>query len=146
MAFCTNCGNELKENEKFCPECGAEQVKTGSAEAPYIPPIADIPTAGATAGGNPESPAVSTHKERSLNIAQLVWALINVVLCCMPLGVASLVMTIMAKDAPTEEESAKKLKTAKICNIIGTIGGVVIYALYIFLMVVGMLLGDGGAA
>ncbi|MBQ9735378.1 MAG: hypothetical protein IJV96_01160 [Clostridia bacterium] len=64
----------------------------------------------------------------------------------MPLGVASLVMTIMAKDAPTEEESAKKLKTAKICNIIGTIGGVVIYALYIFLMVVGMLLGDGGAA
>ncbi|MBQ9735379.1 MAG: zinc ribbon domain-containing protein [Clostridia bacterium] len=38
MAFCTNCGNELKENEKFCPECGAEQVKTGSAEAPYIPP------------------------------------------------------------------------------------------------------------
>ena len=24
MSFCVNCGKELKEQEKFCPECGAE--------------------------------------------------------------------------------------------------------------------------
>jgi hypothetical protein len=43
----------------------------------------------------------------------------------MPLGVASLILTILAKDAPTVEEEAKKLKTAKTLNLVGTIVGVV---------------------
>ena len=49
----------------------------------------------------------------------------------MPLSIASLIMTIQAKDAPTAAEEKKKLKTAKICNLIATIGGAVFYICYI---------------
>ena len=31
MAFCSNCGNELKDGVKFCPKCG---TKTNVAPAP----------------------------------------------------------------------------------------------------------------
>ena len=30
MSFCVNCGKELKEEEKFCPDCGTEN---GTEEA-----------------------------------------------------------------------------------------------------------------
>lgn len=139
MTFCTNCGKDLKENDKFCPECGAPrpeaQAKAENAEAPYIPPIVDIPITGAAATSTPEAPVYGTPKTRSLNVGLLVWSLINLILCCMPLGIASLVMTIVAKDATTDEEEAKKLKTAKVCNLIGTIGSIVFYVVYVVVII-----------
>jgi uncharacterized membrane protein YvbJ len=30
--YCSNCGNKINDNERFCPYCGAEQ--TGSSKSP----------------------------------------------------------------------------------------------------------------
>lgn len=32
MSFCSNCGNKLEENSKFCPHCGIEVEKAGHGQ------------------------------------------------------------------------------------------------------------------
>ena len=76
------------------------------------------------------------------NTGLLVWSIINLVLCCMPLGIAGLVMTLNAKNCMSMEEEQQKLKTAKTLNLIGTIGGAVVVVLYIVLIVTGALAMD----
>lgn len=41
MAFCTNCGKELKETDKFCPFCGkaVEQPAKNTQENTYYAPV-----------------------------------------------------------------------------------------------------------
>ena len=34
MAFCGNCGNELKDGAKFCPKCGTSTNGTGNVQEP----------------------------------------------------------------------------------------------------------------
>ena len=68
---------------------------------------------------------VPTPTKRSFNTLQIVWAIINLILCCMPLGIAALVCTVLAKYADTDESEKKNLKAARVCNIIATIIGVV---------------------
>ena len=131
MAFCSNCGTQLDENSKFCSNCGAEQasVQPVPAETDYnFTQTFDEPVV-------PEVPKASGN----LNILHLVWAIINILACCMPLGVAALILTVLAKDAPSAEEEAKKIKTARLCNIIGTVSAVVLFVVYIVLIVVGAL-------
>ena len=127
MAFCSHCGAKLEENAKFCSSCGtgteaAAEPAPAPVEAPEAPAAEPAP---AKASGN-------------LNMGMLIWAIINLVTCCMPLGIAGLLFTIFAKDAPTAEAEAKKLKTAKTCNLIGTIGGVIYIAVC---LVIGILAG-----
>jgi uncharacterized membrane protein YvbJ len=123
MAYCKNCGVALEENAKFCANCGASQEETVAAEITTEEIVAPAPK---KASGN-------------LNIAQLVWSIINLIACCGPLGIAGLVLTIIAKDAPSAEDEAKKLKAAKTCNLIGTIGGAVITVLYTVIVVFAMI-------
>lgn len=40
MAFCTNCGGQLGENAKFCPNCG--QPAGGAGAASYYPPAPPV--------------------------------------------------------------------------------------------------------
>ena len=125
MAYCKNCGVALEENAKFCATCGASQEETVAAEITTEEIVAPAPK---KASGN-------------LNIAQLIWSIINLVACCTPLGIAGLILTIIAKDAPSAEDEAKKIKVAKTCNLIGTIGGIIIsilYIAYIALIVLGV--------
>ena len=111
--FCKNCGNQVEENQKFCPFCGANLQEDAAQEAE--------PIQTETLYAEPVAP-----KERKLNVGLLVWSIINTAMCCTPLGVVSLIMTILAKNASTDEDENGKLKTAKICNLIGSIGGFII--------------------
>ena len=124
MAYCKNCGVALDENAKFCSTCGASQEEETV--------VAEITSEEIV---TPE-PKKASGK---LNIAQLVWSIINLVACCGPLGIAGLILTIIAKDAPSAEDEAKKIKVAKTCNLIGTIGGIIISILYIAMIVLGVL-------
>ena len=120
MAYCSKCGNLLEENVNTCPSCGAAQ---NAASTPVI--------------------ATEQRASGTLNVLHLVWAIINLLLCCTPLGIAGLIMTILAKDAPSAEEEVKKLKSAKICNLIGTIGGALVVIVYIMIVVVGAIASSG---
>ncbi|MBQ7384457.1 MAG: CD225/dispanin family protein [Clostridia bacterium] len=112
MAFCPNCGKSVDNGVNFCPSCGAAIPTNNEFNGTPLNEefIYDAPQ----------------PKQRELNVAQLVWSIINVVLCCMPLGIAAVVFTIMAKDAPDDETEAKRLKNALIFNIISTVAGVLV--------------------
>ena len=69
-------------------------------------------------------------------MGQLVWAIINIVACCTPLGIASLVFVIVAQSASTAENEASNLKIAKILNIIGTSVMAVFVVLYVIFFVI----------
>ena len=125
MAYCSNCGTKLEENAKFCLACGTPTEQTENSTTINTAPVEEATPAPAKASG-------------VLNMGMLIWAIINLISCCTPLGIAGLVLTILAKDAPSAEEEAKKLKTAKTCNLIGTIGG----AVYILgCIIVGVIVG-----
>ena len=124
MAFCSNCGNEIENDAKFCSFCGAQQ--NSEKENPADIPIEDF---------------AEKKPSGQLNVGMLVWSIINLLLCCQPLGIASLIFTILANGTKTAEDEAKKLKIAKTCNLIGTIGGAVIILLYVILMVAGVTAG-----
>ena len=125
MAYCSNCGSKLDENAKFCIACGTPTEQTEHSTPSNTAPVDEVTPAPAKASG-------------VLNTGMFIWAIINLISCCTPLGIASLVLTILAKDAPSAEEEAKKIKTAKTCNLIGTIGG----AVYILgCIIVGVIMG-----
>lgn len=126
MAYCTNCGNNIEDGVKFCPNCGAQQ--SSNDNGPEIS-FGDVQV---------------NKSSGQLNVGQLVWSIINLLTCCTPLGIAGLILTLLAKDAHSAEEETSKLKTAKICNLIGTIGAGVIILLYIALVAVGVSAGIMG--
>ena len=131
MAFCKNCGAPLEQDVKFCPSCG---TKAYEAPKENSAPLYDT-----TVYNTPEP------KVRTLNIVQLVWSILSIVLGCMPLGVIALVMTIFAKSAATDEEEISKLKTAKILNIVSTVIIVLFVVIYV-IAVVAMIIGTASGA
>ncbi|MBQ8731358.1 MAG: zinc ribbon domain-containing protein [Oscillospiraceae bacterium] len=130
MAFCTNCGKELPEGAAFCTNCGsataaqpaAPQVEEPQAAPQYQEPAYQyVPTPEYTYAEVPE-----TSGPRKLATGQLVFSIINIVLGCCTcggfiFGVIALILTIVAKGSKTDEDAAKKLKAAKILNIVGII-------------------------
>jgi uncharacterized membrane protein YvbJ len=113
MPFCRNCGHELDENTKFCPECGTNQeISKDNAKAENF----TVDTSSIFGDTEPVIPPASGK----LNVGLLVWSILNIVFCCLPLAIVSLVFTTTAKDAANAQEEAKKLKVARTCNIINT--------------------------
>ena len=61
MAFCSNCGNQLKGNEKFCAQCGTvlaskpSETASASASVPTPVPVAPAPPPA------PPQPIASNH-------------------------------------------------------------------------------------
>ena len=128
MPFCRNCGYEVKDTDKHCPSCGSAQesaqTEAGGTASEPVTPI-DVPVVERASG--------------LLNTGSLIWSILNILFCCMPLAIAALVMTVLAKDAPSAADEEKKLKTAKICNLSATIGGAVFYLFYVAMVALGVL-------
>ncbi len=117
MAFCSKCGSFMADDERFCSNCGANRNRnTDETPASTYTPVAP---------------------KRGLNVAQLVWSIINLVCGCVPLGIAALILVLTAKDAPDDATAAKRNRSAMICNIIATviavlyIGGCFVYGVLV---------------
>lgn len=53
MAFCTNCGTEIKDSAKFCPKCGAAvEEAPQTPKAPSAPQSVPYAAAAAAVAGN----------------------------------------------------------------------------------------------
>lgn len=63
----------------------------------------------------------------------MVWSIVNLICCCLPLGIVGLVFTLTAKNEATPEARDKKMRTAAILNIVGTVAGFVV-CVFSFLM------------
>ena len=148
--FCTECGTpmEPKESTETPVEKETTETKEENVEVVNNNPVEEqqvyspqMPPQTPQAPQTPPQPQAAytqpTHQDRgSVNVNTtpfLVWSIINLVACCLPLGIVGLVFTLNAGKATTQAEADEALKKAKIFNLIGTITGVVVLVLYILL-------------
>ena len=57
----------------------------------------------------------------TINVGYLVWSILNLILCCMPLGIAALILTVTANSAPSGKVEQTRWRWALILNLIGTL-------------------------
>ena len=144
--FCAKCGsplpvnvnieNTVAEEPKAEPEVVAEPVAEEAVAEEVVAEAEVDEEKEAPAAEEDDSAAeepatvidVEAHieidpvPEGKLNVGMLVGSIINTACCCTPLGVVSLIMTILAKNS-APEDAGKKIKTATILNLISSIGG-----------------------
>ena len=148
MAFCPQCGATVPDGTPVCPQCGisltAQQPQYQQPQQP-VPPVQQIPqgTPYQQPYQVPYGAPMGTPPSGQTNTGMLVWSIITIFFCTI-LGVIALVMTITAKNEMTGEGEQKKLKTAKILNLIGTIGGGLFVLIYVIALI--FIIAAGGAA
>jgi len=84
--FCTQCGKEIPESAKFCPECGATQVVS---EATRTPRPEDLPPPPPSVPPAPEAP-----KKRSL----VPWGIVGVVVVIVLVAIG--IYTLISSGVP----------------------------------------------
>jgi endonuclease IV len=166
MRYCNSCGERIVDDAKFCSSCGTKlddynQKNTDKPIANETQKQDDNTQETAT----PTTPTVDYQDSNyipynpyynnlnqqpqvekasgSLNVGMLVWSIINTLICCMPLGVISLIFTILANSASSATEEKSKVKTALILNIIGSAAFVIFIILYIVFIVI-MIASESG--
>ncbi len=113
---CEKCGKPLETNEKFCSECGTENLQYEAMTG-----------------------------VRTYNTGLMVWSIINLFLCNI-LGLIAMMFTMSARNAATPAQATKDLKVAKILNIVATVVGCVVIILSVVITIVTImsLFGKGG--
>ena len=86
--FCKNCGKEMRDDARFCPNCGA--VNGGPSAGP-VPPDAGRQGWGAPAGGaGAAAPAEGAPKRRGLGLVIGAGVAAVAVIALLVVGVSSL--------------------------------------------------------
>jgi len=116
MAFCQNCGASNPDTNQFCTSCGAplKEQAAQPAQQPvynqapvYQQPVYQVP--------QPVAPVATG--------GLLAWSIITLLLCTIP-GIVAIVQTANINKCYTVEEQQKKISSAKIWCIVGTVLGV----------------------
>lgn len=140
---CPNCGAAINDGVFHCSQCGAlldgsemenKSAQDFSASDVVEEPSIDLKSVVKEVGEEPQPETVSMPQpnESFVNVTPYnVWAILNALFCCLPLGLAGAVLANRAKKASTIEEAEKNIRYAKIVNIIGTIVGFFINIIYI---------------
>ena len=150
MAFCRNCGKEVKDGAKFCAGCG---TATGvAADAPIVnnvvtnAPNSTVNVAAARTAAS--APAVNRAAGNAPNLGEdlpknvenhMVKAILSTCLCCLPLGVVSIVYAAKVKPALLAEDEDAAREASKKANFWGNLAliiGGVIYIIQLSLLVV----------
>ncbi|KAG8543362.1 hypothetical protein GDO81_024845 [Engystomops pustulosus] len=66
----------------------------------------------------------------------LIWSIINLVCCCLPIGLAAIIFSIKTRDATHQNDTftaAKHSRTAYALNVAATVIGVILSILFLVL-------------
>ncbi len=114
--FCSKCGTQVPVGNPFCSSCGQN-----------VDPTAQVNEVNCDYGARPPKPD-----------SYLVWAILVTILCCLPLGVVSIVQAVTVNnryDAGDYEGAKRASRSAKNWTIwsaiIGVVGGI-IYCICVF--------------
>lgn len=164
---CRNCYQEIPDDAKFCPHCGARQAETTVTgetaekvetvtETPDEPAsdmqsgegAADIRSYTATDYNSQyQTPPVYSNENQAepVNwVPYLVLAIISTVCCCLPFGIVSIVYAVKINNATNEgnnEEAQRAAKTARIWLIVSFVCGIL--ATVIYMLIYTALIGAG---
>lgn len=143
--YCSNCGNQVEDHLMFCPSCGQQTKKPVSSGYNPNPnqqqyPVNVSPVSsnanGTNSNGQFYSNGQSTAQKPVVNTTPfLIWAIVNTICCCLPLGVVGIIYASKANSATTQEEADSILKNVKMYNIIGTGLGFVVGIIYFFVTI-----------
>ena len=117
MAICEYCGCDTTGSVNYCKYCGAP-----------LPPVPAVPEE------KPEPPVYTWQNYPNVHsYAQpvapvstgglIAWSIITILLCLIP-GIVALVKTLTINKAATVEDQQKRMKSARIWCIVGTVLGV----------------------
>lgn len=148
MKICNSCGAEMNDNDRFCMSCGADQrvaettetttpvtetpaeeVVTPAAEpASYSAPSYETVTPAPTY--NYEDPTVASSAGDGKATASMVCGIVGLVLCCCgPLGIAALILGILAKkDGNTSGKATAGIVMGAIIIVIWLISVIMNFA------------------
>ena len=157
---CINCYQEIPDESRFCPHCGAEQPDTPKTEtaAPADSPVQtetnqtayqDSQTYGSGYQENHTSdyqnnqyqtPPVyqsSYEPENQINwVPYLVLSIISTVCCCVPFGIVAIVYAAKINSSVTAGDTAgaeKAARTSKIWIFASFVAGILATVLYILI-------------
>ena len=139
MAFCGNCGKEVKDGVKFCGSCGAPvgaaaDVPDSTVSGTAAKTAASAPAVNRVAGNAPD-----LGEDLPKNVENHMVKAILSTLLCIPLGVASIVFAARVKPALGAEDYEAAQIASKKANLWGNLAliiGVVIYAIQLSLLVI----------
>lgn len=146
MKICNACGAEMNDNDRFCMSCGADQKAAETATAtetvetaepvteaePVVEPVTAAPTYDYQPAATTDT--TYTYDEGATTAApgdgkataSMVCGIVGICLCCCgPLGVAALILGILAK----KDGSTSGKATA------GIIMGAIVTALWILSLI-----------
>ena len=154
--ICSNCHQEIGEENKFCPYCGTpvapEQPQTPPEqpqtppEQPQTPPVQpQTPLAQPqTPPAQPQTPPAQPAGPQINQTPYLVCSILVTLLCCLPFGIAGIIFAtkinsaLMNGDYAAAQAAAKK---SKLFSIIGAAGGLLFFIIYFVLIFVGAFAG-----
>ena len=128
--FCTKCGKSIPENASFCPNCAAP-VNVQDRQQPAAPQQT----------ATPRQPVEVTD--------WLIPSILSTMLCCVPLGVVSIVFAAQANSLAGQgkyEDARKAADKAKLFFFLAVGLWVLAVALYILVYVFMIIIGVSAAA
>lgn len=109
MKYCPSCGKQADDSVAYCPSCGAAMEQRLS---------------NPTSNRKPDN--------------YLVWAILSTILCCLPLGVVSIIYSCKVNslwEGRQEQEAYEAARKAKNWAIASAVSGVVFSILYVVAIV-----------
>lgn len=126
MAYCPKCGNEVKEDEKFCSICGEKlKEEINDVEVNYLQNTEEI---------NTTVPKCFTIFGK----IGFILGIVTIAICLIPglnvlaleAGPAGIVFSCLGKK---DTSLASKTKVGLILSIVGTVVGFIMYIIYMLM-------------